>query len=140
MLGNMACVTTQVGGFAPTTTSSATDGASFSIGGKGYHVETCRSGDREYFLGVDLADDAGGARIRLAIDPIDGPRLRVAQGAGESRQVRIFDRRTCDPFEVDLRPTGWRVNRVRDFSGSLDAVCASGALDVRIHVRFEHCH
>jgi hypothetical protein len=122
-------------------TSGALQGATFSIGAERYHVDVCRSGDLEYFLGVDLEDQARGAVVRLFIDPMYGPRLRVIHGTGESREIAILGRSQCRELEADLRTTGWRVNTVRDFSGSLDAECKSDAgHDVSVHVRFEHCH
>jgi hypothetical protein len=134
------CVRTHVHDSVPALADGRMEGATLSIGGQPYELAICRSGDREYFLGVDLADRADRAALRVVIDPMDGPRLRVVlKGAGERKDV-VLGRDSCRRLEATIQPTGWWVNRVRDFGGSLDADCAGAGLDVVAHVRFAHCH
>jgi hypothetical protein len=72
---------------------------------------------------------------------MDGLRLRVVHGAEGSRQAITLEGRSCRQLKADVQPTAWRVNRVRDFSGFLEAECTSDSgLEVRVHVRFTHCH
>ena len=106
-----------------------------------YQLGVCRSGDREYFLGVDLEDETNHAFLRLLVDPMDGPRVRVAYGSGNARRNVILGPSSCRQLDARIQPSGWRVNRVRDFSGSLDAECTTDTgLDVQAHISFTHCH
>ena len=124
---------------APTPSSDPLSGATLSVDGEQYALAACRSGDREYFLGVDLEDGAREVFVRLVIDPLAGPRLRV-HGKG-SRTGAALGPGSCRQLQAEVQPTGWRVNHVRDFSGRLDAECTtSSGQDIRVHVRFMHCH
>jgi hypothetical protein len=130
-------VTTRIAGIA----AHSVERGTLSVGDRRYQLEACGSGDLGYFLGVDLADQRGGAFVRVVIDPIHGPRLRVVlreDGAGERW---VLDRERCSQLEVGVKPTGWRINTVRDFSGSVDAECRSDeGQSISLHVRFSHCH
>ena len=134
------CVGTRVGDTATTVTGGRTPGATLSLGGQDYVLAVCRSGDREYFLGVDLADREGQAAARVFIDPMDGPRLRVVLDGKGSPKSMSLGPSSCRRLEARIEPTGWRVNRVRDFSGYLEADCTGEGLEVVAHVRFAHCH
>lgn len=142
LISQLACVRTSVGAIAtPTISPGSLPGAMLRIDRQDYQLASCRSGDREYFLGVDLEDEANGAFLRLLFDPMDGPRVRVAYGSGSARQAVTLGRSSCRQLEARIQPTGWRVNRVRDFSGSLDAECTSDTgQDVQAHLSFTHCH
>jgi hypothetical protein len=132
----LGCATTQIKGSA----TASIEQAVFSVGDRQYQLDACSSGDLQHFLGVDLTDPKGGALVRLVIDPLVGPRLRVAfRGAGA--RGRVWGPEQCPQLEAEARPTGWEVNTVRDVSGFVDAECRSddeGA--IRLHVRFSHCH
>ena len=96
----------------------------------------CRSGDRAYFLGVDLTDATTHDSVRFLVDPLTGSVVRaVRQGRGVA-----FEKSKCATFRADLHPTGWRVNRVRDVSGSLEVACDFDQEEIRANVQFEHCH
>jgi hypothetical protein len=126
---------------ATTVSGGRTPGAILSVGGHDYVLAVCRSGDREYFLGVDLADREGQAAVRVLVDPMDGPRLKLVLAGTEGRKSLVLGPSSCRRLEARIEPTGWRVNRVRDFGGSLDADCTGEAgLEVAAHVRFAHCH
>jgi len=131
------CATTKLAGSA----STSIEEARLSVGDRHYQLDSCSSGDLEYFLGVDLADQKGGALVRLVIDPIDGPRLAfVFREDGAGRRL-VFRRDQCSQLEAAARYTGWQVNTVRDVSGFVDAECRSDeGQAVGLHVRFSHCH
>jgi len=113
----------------------------FSAGDRQYTLDACSSGDLQQFLGVDLADRKAGATVRLVIDPLDGPRLRVAFRETGTRQALVLGPEQCSRLEAAAGPTGWEVNTVRDVSGFVDAECTSGEGEtIRLHVRFSHCH
>ena len=92
----------------------------------------CISGDRFYFYGADLVDESAGATLRVVIDPLDGPRVRLMT---RDRDV-VYDRKSCSTLAANLQPTGWRVNEYRDFAGDVVLECG----DVRGRVEWDHCH
>ena len=129
---------TQVAGLTTSPSRETVPPAVLSIGDGQYPLASCRSGDRDYFRGVDLADAAKRPRLRLLIDPMAGPRLRVAGGDGSWDTVNL---KSCRRLEARVDPTGWRVNRVRDVSGFVEADCTSDSgLEVHAHIQFTHCH
>jgi hypothetical protein len=104
----------------------------------------CLSGDTRYFLGVDLVDADRDRTIRLVFDPVHGSLVRVmgaGPGADEARFSVVFDRDACSEFVAEVRDTGWRVDRVRDFSGRLKLDCHNpSGEELRGSATFEHCH
>ena len=100
--------------------------------------ESCVSGDRGNFRGVDLL--APPLVLRVVAEPIEG--LAVALIDSESGERRgIFRRSDCSVLRGDVQRTGWRVNSVADVSGFLEAECrlASGE-ELLGSIEFEHCH
>ncbi len=124
-----------------TTPSPGPVAAVISLDGDEHRLAACWSGDRESFLGVDMADESRDLLLRLVIDPMEGPRLRLMRGPGAAGRGMAFDTSGCRELQAQVRPTGWRVNRVRDFTGELRADCTSeqGAHLVA-HLAFSHCH
>lgn len=101
---------------------------------------TCASGDRELFLGADLTDERSGLVVRLVIDPLDGPIVRVYDREAPFERTVLFFRDECDTFESSLEETGWIVNdiRVRRVTLALDCENEEGAaIAGRAHA--EHC-
>jgi hypothetical protein len=139
-LQHAACAKTSITGL-PGAGGPAVENAMLSVGDQQFRFDACSSGDLEHFLGVDLVDRQGGAIVRVAIDPIDGPRIRIVYGGGRSRQRVDLAPSRCRQFEADARPTNWIVNDVRDVSGFVDVECAGDAGPaISLHVRFSHCH
>jgi hypothetical protein len=138
----VGCASTSIRGAVPPDAETAgSDGATMSVGEQRYRLDACRSGDLEHFLGVDLADRQGGATVRLVIDPIDGPRVRIVDGRGEARRRIDLIPSRCRVLDARVRPTGWIVDTVRDVSGSIDADCPGDpGPAVELHARFSHCH
>ena len=137
----MGCANTSVRGTLPGAGMPEIEGATLTVGERRYTLDACRSGDLAHFLGVDLEDRQGGAVVRLVMDPIDGPRVRLVHGGGEARQRIDVVPSRCRRFDAEVWPTGWIVNTVRDVSGSIDAECAGDpGPAVTLHARFSHCH
>jgi len=131
------CATTKVAGSGATSVDQAT----LTVAGRQYRLDACSSGDLLQFLGVDLADATRTAFARVAIDPIDGPRMKVVLGGADGKETFVLGKDQCDPFEAGVKPTDWQVNDVRDVSGFVDADCKSDrGPAVSLHARFNHCH
>jgi len=140
-LSCLACVRTRLAGAPRELTHERLTAATVALDGEVHRLATCWSGDREYFLGVDLADENQGTFLRLAIDPMDGPRLRLTRGSGASAERLHFDASACRELRAEIEPTGWRVNHVRDFKGELKADCThANGTHMVAHVAFSHCH
>lgn len=135
-----ACATTSLSG-PPGAAGPAVESATLTIGDRQFQFDACTSGDLLEFLGVDLVDRQGSAAVRVVIDPIDGPRVRIVHGTGAARQRIDLEHSRCRQFEAEVRPTNWTVNDVRDVSGFVDAECAGDpGPAVSLHARFSHCH
>lgn len=101
----------------------------------------CYSGARESFHGVDLVDPSSHALLRVALDPILGPRLRLVEAAGGEQRVTILGPEECAVLDVEVSPTAWRVNHVRDVSGHARFACRTAqGRALEADLRFEHCH
>jgi len=101
-------------------------------GGKAITPTRCVSGDRFYFYGADLVDESAGATVRVVIDPLDGPHVRLMM---RDRDV-LLGRKDCTQLAANFQPTGWRVNEFRDFAGDVTLQCG----DVSGKVEWNHCH
>jgi hypothetical protein len=131
------CATTQIAGGA----SGSIEAASLSVGSRQYQLDACSSGDLEYFLGVDLADQKGGGFVRVVIDPLEGPQLRIALRNGGAVERVLLRSEQCERLDAAVSPTGWEIDSVRDVSGYVEAQCRSGdGREIRLHARFSHCH
>ena len=73
---------------------------------------SCVAGDHELFLGADLVDPGTKLVVRLVIDPLDGPALRIYDADAPFDRSVLFLRDDCATFELDLEPTGWIVNDI----------------------------
>jgi hypothetical protein len=123
--------------------SSPTRDATFTVDGQTYRPTTCYSGGRTEYFGVDLIDDTAHVGVRVAVDPIEGARVRFARydSSGNKLEAVPFLRQACSVLGADIRPTNLWVNEIREYSGTLEAVCVSeSGVRLEAHVRFQHCH
>lgn len=104
-----------------------------------WRPDACLSGEHEQFFGFILGADGSPVVLRAVVDPLDGPGLRVVGLEGADGVV--VRPGMCERLDLVVEPTGWRVNDVRDLSGTLDVSCTTadgasveGSLEVR------HCH
>ena len=100
--------------------------------------ETCLSGDRGNFRGVDLL--APPLVLRVVVEPLEGLALALIDSESGERRG-IFRRSDCEVLRGDIQRTGWRVNDIVDVSGFIEAQCrlASGE-ELSGSITFEHCH
>ena len=78
--------------------------------------------------------------VRLVVDPLDGPAVRVFNAAKPFEQTRVFRRRDCRVFHFSMDSTAWRINRVQDYRVSLELDCAREADSITGDASAEHCH
>jgi hypothetical protein len=100
----------------------------------------CTSGDPEFFLGADFADASSGLVLRLVVDPIRGPAVRLFSAGSPFDNDIVFTRAECAVFHFSLDSTGWRVNRVSDYRVTLELDCSRDGESIRGHSSSTHCH
>jgi hypothetical protein len=102
---------------ATAATESATRLGSFEVASLGaprgtIAPATCVVGDHELFLGADLVDPDTNLVVRLVIDPLDGPALRVYDADAPFDRSVLFFRDECTTFGMELEETGSMVNNI----------------------------
>jgi hypothetical protein len=104
--------------------------------------DRCLSGDRAYFAGFDFASTRDGARLRAALDPIEGPAvLWTSAAAAPAQQPLRLRRSDCSSLDLAVEPTAWRVNEVREFSGHIALLCtAADGTRIEGRIDVDHCH
>ena len=100
----------------------------------------CMAGDRQLFLGFDLSSGTSPVVVRLAVDPIDGPAVRVFSSDAPFDKAVVFRRADCSAFHFSLGETGWRINHVADYRVSLELDCTRSGEQLRGSASSTHCH
>ena len=101
----------------------------------------CTAGDRERFLGADFRTEASGAVVRLAVDPVQGPAVRVFDRAAPDAATIVFRRGECRAFQYTLEATSLRVNRIQDYRVALQLDCRNARGDtIEGRLGSSHCH
>ena len=100
----------------------------------------CTAGDREYFLGADFASLDGGLVIRLVVDPLDGPAVRIFAADAQFDRSVVFRRSECATFHFSLDSTGWRINEVNDYRLTLELDCSRSGESIKGSASTTHCH
>lgn len=100
--------------------------------------DRCQSGDVEYFVGFDFISSTNPSQFRALLDPINGPLIRWKNDTSQSVVFRTSD---CMKLDLDVQPTQWRVNHVREFAGHVDLQCrTSDGLRLEGKLSVDHCH
>jgi hypothetical protein len=100
----------------------------------------CVSGARQYFLGGDFTDEKTGVVVRLVVDPISGPAIKIFSADAPFEKSVVFRRDDCSVFHFSLESTGWRVNRIDDYRMTLNVDCSRTGELVRGTASATHCH
>jgi hypothetical protein len=98
--------------------------ASAPLGNPNLTVTSCQSGGRLSFVGADLFDDTARMAIRLVIDPLYGPGVRVFSLDAPFDKTVVFTRGECKAFHFALDSSGWRVNDVTEYHVTLEIDCS----------------
>lgn len=121
-------------------------GGSFTVSTKALgHLtlapSSCVAGDRQLFLGADFPDEKAGAVVRLVVDPLEGPAVRVYASGAPFDKSTVFRRSDCPVFHFSLDSTDWRINHVQDYHVSLELRCATAEGEtIEGRVAVDHCH
>jgi hypothetical protein len=100
----------------------------------------CLAGDNELFLGVDLVDPATALVVRLVIDPLAGPALRVFDSDARFDRSVLFFRDECTVFTMDFGSTGWIVDDIIVRRIELEVECENeDGATIRGRVLAERC-
>ena len=114
--------------------------SSNSLGHVSLAPGSCSAGDCLFFLGADFEDEKNGVVVRLVVDPLYGPAVRVFSQAKPFNKTQVFRRGDSQVFHFSLDSTGWRINRFRDYGVSLELDCAREGDAITGHASAEHCH
>ena len=100
----------------------------------------CTAGDREFFLGADFKNQGANLVVRLVVDPLDGPAVRILSADAQFDRSVVFRRSECSVFHFSLDSTGWRVNEVNDYRLTLQLDCSRPGESIRGSASTTHCH
>ena len=99
----------------------------------------CTAGDRQHFLGADFATPASTVVVRLVVDPLDGPAVRVFSTDAQFDRTVVFRRPDCRVFHFSLDSTSWRVNDVYDYRVTLQLDCSRDGESIKGEASATHC-
>ena len=103
--------------------------------------DRCVSGDLAYFAGFDFLSTHDQGHLRAALNPIDGPVVRWSSGGAAADTALIMRRDNCALLEVDVQPTRWWVNDVREFAGHVTLSCTvADGRQIEGRIEVDHCH
>ena len=112
-----------------------------ALGDSKFAAAKCYSGDRYYFYGVDLVNQPQDTILRVVVDPVGGTVLKVTKEENGSERQVLFDQGSCQVIDGHIDKTGWRVNRIEDFSGTLKLDCTTNEGEhIQGDLQFQHCH
>ena len=114
--------------------------ASETLGNAVVAPSACSAGDREFFLGADFSGQDGNLVVRLVVDPLEGPAVRVYASDAEFERAVVFRRSECSVFHFSLGSTGWRVNEVNDYRLELQVDCSRPGESIKGSASTTHCH
>ena len=100
----------------------------------------CTAGDREFFLGADFKNQTSNLVVRLVVDPLDGPAVRIFLADAQFDRTVVFRRSECGVFHFSLDSTGWRVNELNDYRVTLQLDCSRPGESISGSASATHCH
>lgn len=100
--------------------------------------DTCYSGEREAYFGVQLEDKKSGSMMRLVKDPVKGYTAVVR--LPKSDKALTVTPEGCAKFDVHIETQSSTINNIRNIKGRADIDCISGENSLRANLTFENCH
>lgn len=89
----------------------------------------CTSGEHQLFMGADFAGGESEPVVRIVLDPLTGPALRIYDPRSPITRSTLFRKAECKTFLLSLQRTGWRINDVYALSVDAEIDCTSPAGD-----------
>ena len=135
------CAVTQVAGVVHPTISGSIDLRRADGTRLHWTPDQCSSGAHALFVGFDFLSTLDDGHLRVVLEPVDGAALRWTSGTGSAQERIVLHRADCTRLDVDVHPTAWEVNDVREFAGYVDIQCAApDGLQVEGRIGVDHCH
>lgn len=123
LAGCIGTGTGQLGRGEPATTGSvAISGPTF--GDVTLAPTACRSGENEVFLGADFSSPESPLVLRLAIDPLEAPGVRIFDRNDRSAKTLVMRKADCASFHFTLGRNGWQINDVYVLETSVELDCS----------------
>ena len=110
------------------------------LGNQVFAPSACTAGDRELFLGADFKGQGSNLVVRLVVDPLDGPAVRIFSADAQLDRSVVFRRSECGVFHFSLDSTGWRVNEMNDYRLTLQLDCSRPGESISGSASATHCH
>ncbi len=85
-------------------------------------IHFCQSGELAFFEGVDLAGIDPAVTMRVAIDPMAGPRIQL--DALVVGAPWMLEPSVCSTWDVSITRTNSRYNNVRELDVGIAVACA----------------
>ncbi len=134
-------------GLEPATAGASSGGrlGSFEVASIGAPPGTiapaaCVVGDHQLYLGADLVDPDSNLVVRLVVDPLDGPALRVYDADEPFDRSVLFFRDECTTFTMELEETGAVVNNIVERRLELEVECENeDGATIRGSASVAHC-
>jgi len=114
--------------------------ASPTLGNAVLAPTACAAGDRELFLGAEFSTAGSDLVVRLVVDPLVGPAVRVYSSEAQFDRTVVFRRSECGVFHFSLDSTGWRVNEMNDYRLTLELDCTRPGESIKGSASATHCH
>lgn len=100
--------------------------------------DSCYSGQREAYFGVQLEDSKGGTMMRLVKDPVKGYTAVIR--LPNSDKALTVTPEACAKFDVHIETQSSTINNIRNIKGRANIDCASGDNSLKADLTFENCH
>jgi len=101
---------------------------------------SCRSGEHEVFLGADFSSPGSDLVVRLVVDPLEAPGVRIFDRNDRSGKTLVLRKADCAGFEVSLGRKGWQLNDVYVLEAHIQLDCSlPGGDRVEGRVATESC-
>jgi hypothetical protein len=105
--------------------------STLQVDGKPFTPSSCRSGQLNGFMGVDLVDDEG-FTVRLVQSPANRPSVVLIDGAN------VTDLGECGQMTIQRKTSS--VNEIANVEGSGTLECKNDARSISGTFSFKNCH
>ncbi len=85
----------------------------------------CIAGQHFVFWGADLVEEKTGLTVRLVIDPLSGPAVRVMRFNDLEAPSFVVGRANCRKLKADVKRVGSMINGIDVVKVDLDLDCAT---------------